>query len=323
MGITVGIPRALAYHDYSPLWKAFLARLGAEVVVSPPTNRDMVQHGTTLAVDGTCLPVKIFYGHVNWLVETGVDAIFLPRLISTSPREYICPKFMGLPDMIAAAFPGQYCFITPLVNLSCSSRLLRKELERVGNLLGASPRQTRLAWDEALAAQKDYQAFLLAGNWPGDYGKEPGSAVSQPAEDTHLRIGLLGHSYVIYDRVASMDAVHRLHAMGAKVLTVDMLPADRTDAQVRRFPKRMFWTSGRRILGAAWEFADMPVDGLIYITAFGCGTDSLTAELVERTVRRRSGIPQLILNIDEHTGQAGVVTRLEAFVDMARWRRGR
>ena len=67
----------------------------------------------------------------------------------------------------------------------------------------------------------------------------------------------------------------------------------------------------------------MPVDGLIYITAFGCGTDSLTAELVERTVRRRSGIPQLILNIDEHTGQAGVVTRLEAFVDMARWRRGR
>ena len=68
MGITVGIPRALAYHDYSPLWKAFLSRLGAEVVVSPPTNRDMVQHGTTLAVDGTCLPVKIFTAmSTGWL----------------------------------------------------------------------------------------------------------------------------------------------------------------------------------------------------------------------------------------------------------------
>ena len=64
------------------------------------------------------------------------------------------------------------------------------------------------------------------------------------------------------------------------------------------------------------------VAGIVYITAFGCGTDSLTAELVQRTVRRYSRIPQLILNIDEHTGEAGVVTRLEAFVDMLKWRRG-
>ena len=85
----------------------------------------------------------------------------------------------------------------------------------------------------------------------------------------------------------------------------------------------MFWTSGRRILGAAWEYVEMSVDGIVYVTAFGCGTDSLTAELVERTVRRRSKIPQLILNLDEHTGEAGVITRLEAFIDMLRWRQTR
>ncbi|NLY30789.1 MAG: hypothetical protein GX047_09220 [Firmicutes bacterium] len=327
MGTTVGIPRALAYHDYSPLWKAFLSNLGAEPVISPPTNQAIVNDGVGLAVDGTCLPVKIFYGHVSWLIEAGVDSIFLPRLISVAPKEYICPKFMGLPDMMAAAFPNRARFIAPVVNLTLSPRLFYRELEKVGQGLGCTAKETRKAWDEALAAQKRFQSFLQGGNWPAEYEAEQDrdteSMVTRPLDNPNLRIGLLGHSYVIYDKLASMDAVSRLHHMGAEVLTVDMLSPARIEAQAVRWPKRMFWTSGRRILGAAWEYTEMPVDGIIYITAFGCGTDSLTAELVERTVRRRSQIPQLILNIDEHTGEAGVVTRLEAFVDMLRWRRAR
>ncbi|NLY52664.1 MAG: hypothetical protein GX063_07115 [Firmicutes bacterium] len=327
MGITVGIPRALAYHDYFPLWKVFLSSLGAELVVSPPTNQAIVNDGVRLAVDGTCLPVKIFYGHVSWLSKAGVDSIFLPRLISVAPKEYICPKFMGLPDMMAAAFPNGLRFISPVINLTHSSRLFYQELEKVGKWLGCTAPDTRRAWDKALAAQESYQSFLQGGNWPAEYetqqDKEAELTVSRPLDTPSLRIGLLGHSYVVYDKLASMDAVNRLQGMGVEVLTVDMLPPARIEAQAARWPKRMFWTSGRRILGAAWEYTEMSVDGIIYITAFGCGTDSLTAELVERTVRRRSHIPQLILNIDEHTGEAGVVTRLEAFVDMLRWRRGR
>ncbi|NLJ85088.1 MAG: hypothetical protein GX322_01490 [Firmicutes bacterium] len=117
-----------------------------------------------------------------------------------------------------------------------------------------------------------------------------------------------------------MGAISRLERMGVDVVTVDMLSPKRIDVQADRWPKRMFWTSGRKILGAAREYMEAPVAGIIYITAFACGTDSLTAELVERTVRRESKIPQLILNLDEHTGEAGVLTRLEAFVDMLSWR---
>jgi len=60
MGTTVGIPRALAYHDYFPLWRVFLSNLGVELVVSPPTNQTIVNDGVGVAVDGTSLPVKIF-----------------------------------------------------------------------------------------------------------------------------------------------------------------------------------------------------------------------------------------------------------------------
>ena len=325
MGTIVGIPRALAYHDYFPLWKVFLSSLGAELAVSPPTSRAIVNEGVRLAVDGTCLPVKIFYGHVSWLIQAGVDSIFLPRLISVAPKEYICPKFMGLPDMTAAAFGSQARFISPVVNLTRSPGLLHREMEGVGKGMGYSAREIRKAWDQAAAAQRDYESFLQQGNWPAEYHCRGATevAVDKPPGAPDLRIGLLGHNYVVYDSFASMDAVSRLRAMGAQVLTVDMLSPVKIEAQAARWPKRMFWTSGRRILGAAWEYTEMPVDGIIYITAFGCGTDSLTAELVERTVRRQSRIPQLILNIDEHTGEAGVVTRLEAFVDMLRWRRTR
>ncbi|NLA59343.1 MAG: hypothetical protein GX855_10640, partial [Firmicutes bacterium] len=326
---TVGIPRALAYHDYFPLWRVFLSNLGVELVVSPPTNQTIVNDGVGLAVDGTCLPVKIFYGHIRWLIEAGVDRIFLPRLVSVAPKEYICPKFMGLPDMMAAAFPSADRFIDPVVNLTHSPRLFQRELDRLGTGLGCTISETRRAWKEAVAAQNRYESYLQAGHWPAEYreelglDQEAGLTVEPSSRAANLRIGLLGHSYVVYDKFASMDAVSRLQGMGAQVFTADMLSPARIEQQASRFPKRMFWTSGRRILGAAWEYTEMSVDGIIYITAFGCGTDSLTAELVQRTVRRRSQIPQLILNIDEHTGEAGIVTRLEAFVDMLRWRRAR
>jgi predicted nucleotide-binding protein (sugar kinase/HSP70/actin superfamily) len=63
------------------------------------------------------------------------------------------------------------------------------------------------------------------------------------------------------------------------------------------------------------------IDGVIYIMAFGCGIDSFICDLVERKIRRSSRLPFTILTIDEHTGEAGIDTRLEAFIDMIRWRK--
>jgi len=331
--VTVGIPRALAYYDYYSLWEVFFSSLGIKPVISPPTNQAILNEGVRRAVDGTCLPVKIFYGHVQWLIEAGVDHLFLPRIVSVAPREYICPKFMGLPDMMTAVFragPRAWC---PTIDLNRSVEYVYGQIEELGRTLGYSSRDTHLALQEGLKAQSQTESYLQAGYWPTqdpqcpweqpikrDVDAQPGY---EPFSFPDLCIGLLGHSYLIYDEFANMQIVARLRAMGAEIRTVDMLSQARLEARAEQWPKRMFWTSGRRILGAASEYMEVPVAGIVYITAFGCGTDSLTAELVERTIRRQSKIPQLILNLDEHTGEAGVVTRLEAFVDMLRWRQSR
>ena len=100
----IGIPRALFYYQYFPFWKTLFEVLRFEVVLSPPTNKEILEQGTKLCVDDACLPIKVYHGHIAVLKDK-VDMIFVPRVISIEPRKYICPKFLGLPDMIRNSIP--------------------------------------------------------------------------------------------------------------------------------------------------------------------------------------------------------------------------
>ena len=73
----IGIPRALLYYQYYPMWQTFFEELGAEVVVSPPTTQTMLTEGSARVVADTCLPEKVFLGHILSLVDT-CDFIFIP-----------------------------------------------------------------------------------------------------------------------------------------------------------------------------------------------------------------------------------------------------
>ncbi len=102
--IRIGIPRALLYYQYYPMWKTFFEELGAEVVVSPPTTQAMLAEGAARVIADTCLPVKVFLGHVLFLVEK-CDRIFIPAIRSVGNNIYNCSKFLGLPDMTRAVIP--------------------------------------------------------------------------------------------------------------------------------------------------------------------------------------------------------------------------
>src|SRR3990170_8147992 len=102
--IKIGIPRALLYYQYYPMWQTFFEELGAEVVVSPPTTQAMLAQGAARVVADTCLPVKVFLGHVLSLVDK-CDWIFVPAIRSVEDKVYNCSKFLGLPDMTKAVIP--------------------------------------------------------------------------------------------------------------------------------------------------------------------------------------------------------------------------
>lgn len=318
----VGIPRALLFYHYYPLWRDFLEGLGCQVVESGPTNRRLLQQGLAAAVDETCLPVKIFYGHV-WELKDRVDYLFLPRLVSVQKGAYICPKFLGLPDMVRHSLPQLPPLIAPTINMNRRGRGLLAAVAETAALLKADPWQTWAAFMRAWRRWRRWQDLQRRGLFPLEAqelldGKGGGG---EKRAGGRLRVGVLGHPYNIYDGYVNMGLLRRLDEMGVEVWTPEMLPSHTIASHARRLPKELFWTLGRSVLGAASHFLTDPgIDGIIHLISFGCGPDSLVGELVERRAQRGRGFPFLLLTLDEHSGEAGLTTRLEAFVDTLEWR---
>lgn len=298
-----------------------MSELGASVVLTAPSTKKILENGLKHTVEEICLPVKLAFGHVLELAGK-VDYIFLPRLVSVADREYICPKFMGLPDMARQRLAG----LPPLIDVTVNLRRRRMDIYpavwKVGELFNAGPVCIWRAYHRSTNAWKRYFRLLERGLMP----EEAMAVLEDRLEEVPLylenkiSVALIGHPYTIYDSHISMNLIRRLRQMGVTVVTADNLPEKIINRNAALLPKRMFWTLGRRMIGAAFYFlARGNINGMINVAAFGCGPDSMTGELIERQARH-CGIPFLNLILDEHTGEAGMVTRLEAFLDMIRWR---
>ncbi|MDD4766041.1 MAG: acyl-CoA dehydratase activase-related protein [Desulfotomaculaceae bacterium] len=321
MLMKIGIPRSLLYYYYYPLWRVFFEELGAEVVLSSHSAKGILAEGLKNAVDEVCLPVKMFYGHVLDLAGKA-DMIFLPRIVSVEKREYICPKILGLPDMIRC-LKNLPPLIEVDINLYKNNKDFYCAIKNIGNIFTKNHLDIWRACLKALQVQKKYFKLMEMGLMPS----EALALIEGRVEDKFLPDGekfnivLLGHPYNIYDPYISMDIIYRLRAMGAVVATAEHVSEKIVRSCAARLPKRLFWTLGNRMIGAALHYLEQPgISGMIHVAAFGCGPDSMTGGIIERYAHG-SGLPFLNLTLDEHTGEAGVMTRLEAFLDMVRWRK--
>ena len=318
----VGIPRALFYYYYYPLWSRFFKNLGAEVIVSPPTNKSILDDGVRCAVDEACLPVKVYYGHVMAL-RNKVDLIFNPRLVSVERKAYICPKLMGLPDMVRWNVEGLPKMIDTTFDLSKQESAVICAAREAGAFLECNVKLIDAAWADASEFQKEYETLLKKGHLPMDLlqAMETGRKLPENVREDGMSIAVVGHGYNIYDEYISMGLIRNLRKMGVNVITPDCIPVERSYYYADKLPKKMFWTLGKKLLGSVLNYIDQgDLDGILYVEAFGCGPDSMIEDLSARYVRRQKTIPFQVLSLDEHSGEAGIMTRLEAFVDMIGWR---
>lgn len=316
MAIKIGIPRGLWFYDYYPLWKSFYEELGAEVVLSNPTNKRILDEGVKTTVDEACLPVKIFHGHVLDLKDK-VDFIFLPKIMSVYQKEYICPKFCGLPEMVTHSIKGLPPIIDTEVNFNRSRKSLMKTAYSFGSYVTKNPITIRSAYKKALESYHEYKSEIKAGNYPinGDFS-------IRNEKKSSITIAVMGHSYNIYDNYGSMGLINKLKEQSIHVITPEMMDYRKVNEYAESLEKKMFWSYGRKLLGTAMYFTDAKnIDGIVYLSSFGCGIDSIIEELVERRTRKSGRMPFLLITVDEHTGEAGVNTRLEAFIDMIEWRK--
>ena len=281
--------------------------LGAEVLVAPPTTKATLDLGSML--DDVCLPVKVYFGHVLELYRQ-VDYIFAPRIVSVAAGQYSCPQIIGMPDLLRSNIDGLPPMIDVGVNLRQGRRSLMQAVASVGRIFGKNWLASLYAWCRACRRP-------AAPPLP-----RPGRAAAAGAADTspavaRLRVGLIGHPYIIYDQQISMGIIDKLDSLKVDVVTPEMVDRRQAEAAARLLDKKIFWSTSSRAAGAALALlcAAPPVAGLIFMTSFSCGPDALIGELIKQRAQTHN-IPCLLLTMDEHTAEAGFLTRLEAFTDM-------
>jgi len=289
----VGIPRGLLYDQFHPFFTRFFSETGAEPVISPRTNKSILDAGVMCCVDEACLPVKVFHGHVCQIKEK-CDLMFIPRIMQLYSGEYICPKFCGLPEMVTNSIPGLPEVISHPIYATSRARL-RQWAFASASRITRDRRKVELALEAAIKEQSRHRTGYNDQGYP-------------------VKIALAGHPYNLSDTFINMNIKKKLNSLGVGVITEEFACAEDAAREVRSLYKKPFWTFARKTYGFVTALAvKRQVQGIVYISSFACGIDSVIIELV----RDRIGdFPMLVLKIDEHTGEAGVDTRLEAFADM-------
>ena len=300
----IGIPRAMLYYRYGPLWEQFLRSLGVSFVLSPPGSRGILESGTKLAPDESCLSLKMFMGHVEALIGR-CGRILIPRYSNYGYTELFCTRYEGLYDQARNIFrsSGQR-FITCNIDTQNGSPE-PKAFEQFGAELGFTARQGRRAWLEGTRALKQHRkAEELAQK---DLAAGPG-----------MKVLVAGHSYILSDPYLGKPILDCLAAAGAVTLRADALDPDAARKASRRFSPTCRWIVSEEILGGVLQWKEK-ADGIILVSAFPCGPDCMTNELLIRWIK---GIPVLPLVLDTQSGMAGIETRVESFLDIIRFQKG-
>jgi len=318
--LVIGIPRGMSFYNNYPFWYGFFSSLGFKIILSDPTTKQTMNEGSALVVTETCLPIKIYLGHILNLIKKGVKNIFVPSLQSIAPKIYNCSKIRGLPDLVRNVVKGDFNIIEATLDKSAKGRGLYSFLAEAVRPFGITN------FDAIKKASKEgwrvYNNFLVMTRSGVSYKKALTNAlqgkifIEDASETRAINVALISHGYNIYDERASMKIFDKLDKMGVKVYTALGLTDEQLAEGIAAIGQHKYWANSAEMTGAAGHYLkDNKIDGIITLNAFGCGPDSLMIETIMRKAKE-AGKPMLALTIDEHTGEAGFVTRLEAFIDM-------
>ncbi len=305
----IGIPRVLTFHETLPFWRTFFTELGYRVVLSDPSHKELIRKGVENVVAETCFPIKVSHGHLLNLIEKGVKRIFLPSLINLKashteiPTSTACPYVQSLPYAIHSSIDfrkSQVELLRPVLHFGFGREELEKELVDFGKSLGRRSREVKKAFVQAERFQALFYQSLL------NRGKE---VLDRIGPDEKV-MAIVGRPYNSCDSGVNLEIPKKLRDLGVLAIPMDFLPLDSVapSEEIRE----MYWRYGQRILAAGRIIKEDPRLFGIYITNFGCGPDSFISHFFRDLSK---GKPYLQLEIDEHSADAGAITRCEAFLD--------
>ncbi len=297
--IKIGLPRALLYHKYHIFWEEFLKRLGFEAITSPETNKEILKRGTALAIDESCLSLKLYLGHVEWLLPR-TDYIFIPRIVSLRKREALCTKFMGLGDISRNTFHN-------LKAIEYTVDIIERRFEVVELV------KTFYKFEKNIF--KIISAYYYAKKKEKKIEREKLMAQLVRIKNNASKkptVLIVSHPYTTYDALLGKPITSYLKNQGIEVIFADIAPMEKSIMLSEKISRDLYWTYNKELLGAI-EFYRKKIDGIVFLMVFPCGPDALVVNLCQNKI---NDLPISVITLDELEGDAGLKTRLESFADI-------
>jgi predicted CoA-substrate-specific enzyme activase len=300
---TIGMQRSLYVLQTGVLWVHFFDRLGYRVVFTPPTNNRIASAGIETMTSETCFPIKVSHGHVKALAGK-TRYLFLPSMINMqtleeSEKGFYCPLVSANPYMLRIALElDRGGVLSPILHLKHDPSTLAMELsEHLSKKLGKSRSEIKGALEYALERQDEFVRAMY------ERGKE---IIATHPQDKPLVV-VTGRPYNLYDQRLNLRLGQNMSKIG-----VDGVPMDFIDVRAVDFSdfSTMYWGLGAQILRVARFIKDYPYAFGLHITNFSCGADSFVEHFYRHIMGNK---PYLILELDEHSAVAGMMTRLEAY----------
>ncbi len=299
----VGINRSLTVNTFLPLFSNFFSELGYEVILPDRVREEGIQKQSA----AFCYPVEVSHGYIADLLEQELDYIFLPHIKGIyiengAENSVLCPLAQGEPYYLKAVWPQlrPEWIISPVLDFRKGYGIQKDTFLEIGQELGCTAREASTAYKKAVEKQEQFAKKLR------NLGQKALTELEKKPEERAVVI--FGRPYNALASVANMGIPHKFASRGEKVIPYDMLPLDKIDA-----PEKMYWSMGQLIMKGAGFVSKHPQLFGAYITNFSCGPDSFLVNYFRRESGRK---PSLTLELDSHTADAGLDTRIEAFLDV-------
>lgn len=309
----IGIPRVVFLHKMFPLFRTMFTSLGFDVLLSPLSDREIVKLAQKYSIEETCYPIKLINGHIAWLLEQGVQYVFLPRLYtirhkgSIARKDYSCMYMQTSPLLMEQTFhfaDRGVTLISPELSLQFGKKYMLQSILSIGKTIGRNKAQM------VPAAMKGMKALL-------SYSDKLEELATDYLDTEEPVFVLVSRVYNIIDPVLNMGIEDHLNSLGCRVIHLEHLEA--SCMNVDQEYASLYWPFGQHMLTAMKIIKKHKNLYPIYITNHGCGPDTALQHYIKRELEGRD---YLHLEVDEHTSKVGVITRLEAFLYSLRPQQG-
>ena len=290
----IGIPKGLFYFYYGDLWLEFFDRLNVSYIVSPDTNKEIKELGSKYASDEMCLSLKNYIGHVAYLRDK-CDYILIPRIVNYGILNQTCTNFLACYDII------NNLFSVNILNYNIDYVNGDTELDgfiEIGKVLGFSNRECREAYKYACVMVNKKNKSKINYN-------------INCLNNNNKKILLVSHPYNTYDCTIGKPIINYLEELGCSVIYSDLFDKKVSSDKSLELCEGLYWKFSKEIVGSI-KMCDDKIDGVIFLSTFPCGLDSLVNELIIRKLDKKC----LNIVLDDLDSFAGIETRLESFVDI-------